>query len=111
MIIWEFMAADHARAEFERIYGQAGEWARLMRRGAGYLGTELLADPASDARYLTIDRWESRDAYAAFRRACAADYEALDARCADLTREERAIGVFNVVDEGGRLLAEADPER
>jgi hypothetical protein len=30
--------------EFEKAYGPDGDWARLFRRGDGYLGTELLRD-------------------------------------------------------------------
>ena len=52
--------------EFERAYGPDGEWAEFFRGGTGYVGTELLRDVENPGRYLVIDRWESRDAYAAF---------------------------------------------
>ena len=51
---------------FERAYGSDGEWAEFFRRGAGYIGTELLRDVELPTRYLVIDRWESADAYNAF---------------------------------------------
>jgi heme-degrading monooxygenase HmoA len=53
-------------AEFERVYGPDGEWARFFRGGRGYIGTELLRDVEAPGRYLVIDRWESADAYNAF---------------------------------------------
>ena len=53
-------------AEFERAYGDQGEWAEFFRQGRGYIGTELLRDVESPSRYLVIDRWESADAYNAF---------------------------------------------
>jgi heme-degrading monooxygenase HmoA len=51
---------------FEQAYGADGEWAEFFRRGAGYVGTELLRDVETPGRYLVIDRWESAEAYNAF---------------------------------------------
>jgi heme-degrading monooxygenase HmoA len=53
-------------AEFERVYGPEGDWAKFFRQGRGYIGTELLRDLAEPERYLVVDRWESVDAYNAF---------------------------------------------
>lgn len=53
-------------AQFERAYGPEGEWAQFFAGGAGYIGTELLRDVEQPGRYVSIDRWESRDAYNAF---------------------------------------------
>jgi len=53
-------------SDFESVYGPEGEWAHFFRKGAGYIGTELLRDAELPGRYLVIDRWESRDAYNAF---------------------------------------------
>jgi heme-degrading monooxygenase HmoA len=51
---------------FERAYGADGDWAQFFRRGAGYIGTELLHDVEIPSRYIVIDRWESPEAYNAF---------------------------------------------
>jgi heme-degrading monooxygenase HmoA len=51
---------------FERTYGADGDWAQFFRKGAGYIGTELLHDVEIPTRYLVIDRWESAEAYNAF---------------------------------------------
>jgi heme-degrading monooxygenase HmoA len=61
-------------AEFERVYGPEGEWCAFFRTGQGYVGTELLRDLEIPARYLVIDRWESRDAYNAFVEANREEY-------------------------------------
>ncbi len=53
-------------AEFERVYGPEGEWAKFFRDGRGYVGTELLRDVEIPGRYLVVDRWDSRDAYNEF---------------------------------------------
>jgi heme-degrading monooxygenase HmoA len=49
--------------EFERVYGPEGEWAQFFRTGRGFIGTELLRDVEIPARYLVVDRWDSREAY------------------------------------------------
>ncbi|MFL5928671.1 MAG: antibiotic biosynthesis monooxygenase family protein [Gaiellaceae bacterium] len=51
---------------FEEVYGPDGEWAKFFRRGAGFIGTELLRDVEEPGRYLVVDRWESIDAYNEF---------------------------------------------
>jgi heme-degrading monooxygenase HmoA len=51
---------------FERSYGSDGEWSEFFRRGAGYIGTELLRDVEQPGRYVVIDRWESAESYNAF---------------------------------------------
>ena len=92
--LWEFTVAAARQAEFETHYGPDGSWARLFRLANGYLGTELLRDRANPLRYLTIDRWESREAWQAFRRAHAAEYERLDHEFESLTTREVPLGEY-----------------
>jgi heme-degrading monooxygenase HmoA len=94
VVIWEFTVDEAARAEFEQHYGPQGSWAALFHRAPGYLGTLLLRDASTPGRYLTIDRWQSLDAYSRFRAQFADDYAALDRQCERLTRAERALGTF-----------------
>ena len=63
MIALVFSYDVHDVEQFERVYGPEGEWARFFRTGRGYIGTELLRDVEIPARYLVVDRWQSRDAY------------------------------------------------
>ncbi|HEY7206887.1 MAG TPA: antibiotic biosynthesis monooxygenase [Gaiellaceae bacterium] len=63
-LVFSYEARDPA--EFERVYGPAGEWAEFFRQGGGYVGTELLRDLENPGRYLVVDRWESAEAYNAF---------------------------------------------
>jgi heme-degrading monooxygenase HmoA len=83
--------------EFERAYGPDGEWAEFFRRGAGYIGTELLRDVGEPDRYLVIDRWESTQGYNAFLAANNEEYM----RRADETRmhyiQELRFGTFENV--------------
>ncbi|MGH9259977.1 MAG: antibiotic biosynthesis monooxygenase family protein [Acidimicrobiales bacterium] len=96
LILWEFTVRPEHAARFERTYGANGDWATLFARGDGYRGTELLRDRETAGRYLTIDRWSTREAYDAFRRKWEAEYEALDATCGALTVDEVRLGEFEV---------------
>jgi heme-degrading monooxygenase HmoA len=97
--LWEFLVHPEYAAEFTQVYGPDGAWVSLFRRASGYIDTTLLHDRHDPNRFLTIDRWESAQAHAAFRAACAREYAQLDARCAHLTAQERALGEF---EEAGR---------
>jgi heme-degrading monooxygenase HmoA len=94
VIVWEFVVKRDRLAEFERAYAPAGDWAQLFARAKGFVETALVRDREDRTRFLTIDMWESRDAYETFRAAFDADYLALDARTEAFTESERRIGIF-----------------
>lgn len=94
IILWEFRAVPGKEAEFERAYSSGGEWARFFQRDAAYWGTELVKDATDSRRFITIDRWTSRDAYEAFQKREAMGYQQLDARLARLCATETFIGAF-----------------
>jgi heme-degrading monooxygenase HmoA len=88
-ILWQFETSDDRSSAFVERYGPAGPWVALFARSPGYLGTDLLASTVTPRRFLTLDRWESRTAYEAFRRTRSAEYAALDAECEGLATSER----------------------
>jgi heme-degrading monooxygenase HmoA len=92
VLAWRFTVAAERRAEFERIYGADGDWARLFRRHAGFLGTQLLV--GADGIYLTLDRWRSEADWIDFKHAHAEAYAALDRACEALTLAEERLGAF-----------------
>jgi heme-degrading monooxygenase HmoA len=92
--IWQFRVPPEKAAEFRAVYGPAGEWSRLFRRETAFLGTELLQSTTHPDTFLTIDRWDSAAAWAAFLRAWGDEYTALDRRCQELTVAEGEIGTF-----------------
>jgi heme-degrading monooxygenase HmoA len=96
VVLWMFEAKAGAEEDFVRAFGPEGDWAQLFRRSGGgaYLDTQLVRDIEIARRFVTIDRWASRAAFDAFKAAARADYDALDARCRQLTRSERLIGHF-----------------
>lgn len=95
LIVWEFSVKEGQQAAFERAYGVDGDWARLFRQGAGFVGVELVRDQRESRRYLTIDCWASYAAFEAFHAQWQARYQALDAACAPLTERETLIGIFS----------------
>ena len=94
VIIWQYQVlAEHVSA-FEQRYGDHGDWYRLFRRDPAYKGTRLLQDSASHDGYLTIDYWDSREAYEHFLQHHAEAYAALDRECEPLTAQEIPLGRF-----------------
>ena len=96
VIVWEFEPHVGKEREFERTYSPEGDWARLFARSPEYRGTDLLR-PASGRTYLTVDRWASQEAFAAFQERYRGDYEALDRQSETLMERERLIGRFETV--------------
>jgi len=95
--LWEFTVEPARRAEFESHYGPEGDWSALFSRAEGYLGSELLQDRTNPLRYLTVDRWESFEAWRAFRSRFAAEYERLDSRLEGLASREAPLGEYTTV--------------
>ena len=90
--LWEFEVKSGSEELFERTYGPDGPWSELFRRDAGYLGTRLLRDVGAARVYVTMDTWESREAYEEFREKLAAGYEELDRKCQGMTVREKSLG-------------------
>lgn len=97
-VIWEFAVEEARQPAFERAYAAGGPWARLFAESEGFLETRLLRAKESPGVYQTIDRWASREAYAAFKRDFAERYEALDEEVGELSRRETYIGLFDEVE-------------
>ncbi len=94
VVVWEFRGRSGKRRDFERIYGPDGDWAKLFRSGKGYIRTELIRDIETPRRYLTLDFWTSRQAYARFKKENRTEYQAIDEKCASLTEGEALVGEF-----------------
>lgn len=94
IVAWAFEVKPQHRRDFERAYGQNGEWVRLFRNADGYLKTELHRSPEGLGRYVTLDFWRTREQYAAFREHATSEYKEIDARCERLTVREKLVGDF-----------------
>ena len=96
--IWQFRVAPDRADEFREVYGPNGAWAALFRREIGFHGTELFQSATDPNTWLTIDTWESAEAWAAFLRAWGDDYAALERRCTALFSSESEVGIFESAD-------------
>lgn len=97
VIIWEYQVKGEHVSAFEKIYAADGAWAQLFQKHLGYLGTELLHDVTHPQRYITIDRWNSAEAYNSFQVEWQEEYQELDARCEYLTESESFLGTLLLV--------------
>ena len=97
--LWEFEVKPGCEKRFETVYGSTGDWAQLFRRDAKYRETLLLRDPIRTRTYLTLDFWDSQEAYEAFRERNSLEYTALDQVCEKLTLSERKVGSYSRLPE------------
>lgn len=96
VLIWRYRVVSGKHDTFMEAYGQTGVWTGFFARGAGYVRTELYQDPTDAASFITLDFWESREAFAAFQKAHHAEYRDIDASCDGLTEAEVFVGAFQV---------------
>ena len=98
VIVWEFRVKHDRLAEFKDAYKPGGTWAQLFHKASGFVETELLRDSDERTRFFTIDKWNSRDEYDAFRAKYDSEYLAIDARMEKLTDFEEQVGVFETIE-------------
>ena len=92
VILWEFEVKPGLETRCEEVYGPRGGWARLFALSPAYRETRLLRDSQKASFFMTLDLWNSREAYEAFRREHVAEYAALDAAGEEFTLQERHLG-------------------
>jgi heme-degrading monooxygenase HmoA len=90
----EFEVKPGCEERFEKVHGADGAWAGLFARHKAYRGTRLVKDAERESVYLTLDFWETREAYDEFKKESAAEYERMDRECERMIRSERKIGEF-----------------
>lgn len=94
--LWRYTVESDRLDDFRTLYGSEGDWARLFTRAPGYRGTDLMAAVDAADTFVTVDRWDTRDAWNGFLAAHRAAYDRLDARCEGLTLREEDLGDYEV---------------
>jgi heme-degrading monooxygenase HmoA len=84
---------------FEHAYGPAGPWAKLFARHPGYKRTRLFRHKLEPDIYVTVDIWESKADWDAFRKMYSEDYRRLDKQLALLKLEEHLLGFYEGEEE------------
>jgi heme-degrading monooxygenase HmoA len=87
-----------ARA-FEHAYGSQGPWAELFAKHPGFRRSRLFRHKKEEGVYVSIDAWESRSDWDAFRTEQADAYARLDRDLRLLYLEEHLIGYYEGKDE------------
>jgi len=95
--LWEYEVKPGCEERFENAYGPHGDWVRLFRCDSNYRETRLLRDPFRPAIYLTLDFWNSLEAYEQFMAIHKDMYKMLDAAGEELTGRERRMGWYELV--------------
>ena len=99
VIVWKYQILADAEMDFRRAYGPDGDWARLFAKHEGFVGTELIT--AEEPRhYLTIDRWESEEAFIAYLDLDREEYRRLDQRFDAFTVSEELVGRGSTRESG-----------
>jgi heme-degrading monooxygenase HmoA len=96
-IVWEFHPNPEHTADFERVYGSAGDWAALFGKSPHYRQTILTRDLEVPGRYVLTDIWENRASFDDFKKNFQEEYDRLDRECETLTLKEIRIGEFEVL--------------
>ena len=96
--LWAYRVSPETSDEFRDLYGPDGLWANLFRRAPGYVETRLLRDRSDSNRFVTIDHWESEEAFLSFRASFAEEFDHLDRLGERLTIEETNLGEFDRLD-------------
>jgi heme-degrading monooxygenase HmoA len=94
LYLWVYEVLPGRADDFLELYGPIGSWVALFRRADGYPSTELLLDRTVANRFLTIDRWESHDAFARFRNEFSKEFDRLDRLGEQMTSREILLGEF-----------------
>ena len=97
--LWEYEVKPGGEERFENAYGPNGDWVRLFRNDSHYHETRLVRDAFRRGVYLTMDFWESHNAYEEFMAGHRAEYEKLDAMGEQMTVKERRVGWFEMVED------------
>lgn len=98
--MWEYVVDPGKVGDFERLYGPEGDWAELSGRSSHYLRTELLRDRETPGRFVTVDYWESKEDWDAWRAGVSAEFEELDRIGESLTLHEMELGRFECLEAG-----------
>ena len=84
---------------FEHAYGPTGPWCKLFAGKPGYRRTRLFRHKVDPAIYVTVDVWDSKESYDAFRGENAQAYARLDRELRMLYLEEHLLGYYEGNDE------------
>ena len=93
--VWQFRPPPERQREFAVAYASDGPWGELFAQAPGFIETRLLR--GSGGWWLSIDSWDSAEAFEQFQADHADAYAALDRTLEGVAGEERFVGAFDDV--------------
>jgi len=96
--VWEYIVREDRVDQFVRAYGPDGDWVKLFSLDEAYLGTKLYHDLDNPNRFLTTDYWTSKTERDLFREKYAPEFEEIDRACELLTKSEKFLGDFEIIE-------------
>ena len=97
--IWEYDVKPEHQAIFETLYGPDGAWIELFKIDPNYIRTELFRDRSNPRRYVTVDRWRSKEAFSSFREKNLEKFDAIDNEGELYTLNEVNLGEFDLAGD------------
>lgn len=97
LVVWSYKVSIVNQYAFETMYGKNGKWVRLFNRFPDYIKTELCKDLNNENHYISMDYWNSRESYYAFRKMTEKEFTEIDKFGEKITLEETRLGEFELV--------------
>ncbi len=98
-VFYRYRVHPQQAAAFEHAFGPNGPFANLFKTHPGYRRTRLFRHRGEEDVYLSVDVWESKSDWDAFRAAHAERYAQLDRELHLLYLEEHLLGFFEGDEE------------
>jgi len=98
-VLYRYRVHPQQVRAFEHAYGANGPWVALFRRDRGFRRTRLFRHKTEAQIYVTVDVWDSKEAYDRFRSVYTDDYNRLDTQLTLLKLEEHFLGCYEGPDE------------
>ena len=87
---------DGRQSEFEKVFGVAGIWTRLLSQADGYLGTEVWCESPESRQYRVKDFWNWHRDFEIFRARFQREFERFESWIVSegLIEKEQFLGAY-----------------
>lgn len=90
-VVWRYEVKEQYLSHFTEMYGSSGNWVELFKKSPHYIKTELFKAAEGQHTYVTIDFWQSKNAYQEFYEDHHSEIDQLDVLGDGFTIEEAKI--------------------
>lgn len=90
-VVWRYKVKPELVDQFQEMYDTSGDWVRLFQKSPEFIKTELFQISESNAIFMTVDYWISKDAYETFYAKHKPEIDLIDKRGEGFTIGEEKI--------------------